>query len=89
MNNQEFNIPAFSVIGLDLAVQETDVIIEDKHYCIIDVQFTNSESDTDKILANTIESHPKAIVVNNHAIHREFLRYQIEKMKKDLGEEVE
>lgn len=87
MNNQDFNYPAFSVLGLDIAVQETDVIIEDEHYCIVDVQFTNSESDTDKILANTIESHPKAIVVNNHAIHREFLRYQIEKIKKDLDEE--
>ncbi|EHU2649508.1 hypothetical protein AZG96_RS05215 [Acinetobacter baumannii] len=81
---RRFNFSLYSVLGLDLAVNETDLVFEDEHLNIIEVFHTN---DTEQALQKLEEfkiSFPKAMLTNNAAFARIYSEHRIVEIKKQF-----
>lgn len=70
----------YSVLALDLATSETDLIIGDDHFNIIETYHTNDTDQAFIKLKEFNDSYPKAMVTNNAAIARQLYEYQVEQL---------
>lgn len=77
--------PIYSVIGLDLGVSETDLVIGDDHFNIIEVFHCNNPDEAMEKLKDFNLAYPKAMITNNAIIAVQFYQFKIGKLKKSLG----
>ncbi|WP_151767908.1 hypothetical protein [Acinetobacter oleivorans] len=78
--------PVYSVLGLDLGVTETDLVIGDDHFNVIEVFHTSDAEEAMLKLDEFNKSFPKALVTNNAIFAHLYYEYQIEEMKKQYPE---
>ncbi|ENV09502.1 hypothetical protein F966_02160 [Acinetobacter higginsii] len=72
--------PTYSVLALDLATAETDLIIGDDHLNIIEAFHTDDAHQALNKLNEFKTSYPKSMVTTNAAVARQLYEYQIEQL---------
>ncbi|ENX60685.1 hypothetical protein F885_01793 [Acinetobacter higginsii] len=70
----------YSVLALDLATTETELIIGDDHLNIIEAFHTDDAQQALNKLNEFKTSYPKSMVTTNTAIARQLYEYQIEQL---------
>lgn len=77
--------PVYTVVALDLGVNETCIVLDDEHWNIIEVFHTDSTEEAFLKHEEFSASYPKAIITNNAIIATHFYQYKIEELKQELG----
>ncbi|WP_198077838.1 hypothetical protein [Acinetobacter calcoaceticus] len=77
--------PIYSVIGLDLEVDEPHLILGDDYLMVSECFHTNDGEEAQEKLQQFKEAFPKAMITNNAIIALEYLGIEKKRLEKKLG----
>ncbi|AWL19465.1 hypothetical protein DIW83_10725 [Acinetobacter nosocomialis] len=79
------NYPTYSVIGLDLEVEEPHLILGDDYLMVSECFHTNDGYKAQEKLQQFKQAFPKAMITNNAIISLEYLGIKKKRLEKELG----
>ncbi|MGU2619212.1 hypothetical protein ACVH7T_04605 [Acinetobacter baumannii] len=77
--------PVYSVVGLDLEVNEPHLILGDDYLMVSECFHTNDGEEAQEKLKQFKKAFPKAMVTNNAIISLEWLGLKKKRLEKELG----
>ncbi|OFD33747.1 hypothetical protein A1D06_15160 [Acinetobacter baumannii] len=77
--------PVYSVVGLDLEVNEPHLIVGDDYLMVSECFHTNDGDEAQEKLQKFKKAFPKVMVTNNAIISLEYLGIEKKRLEKELG----